>query len=209
MFHKCELFSRSPRNSSRQYELIRAAGDERFKKAKEHCEDLWSTFEPFADDHFLSEFPLRFHERWFEMYLTVSLIRLGLHIQCPKPGPDTLLTSGGQRIWIEAVCATSGQKGAPDSVPEPVPNKWTDVPVDQYVLRIRNSLHQKVEVFSNYIENRTVGQDDITVVAISVWPAGLWPQDMLACMPRSLYGIGDPILEYDQVTGQQVAAAMR
>lgn len=206
MSYESAIFSGSPESSSRLYDLIRAADDERFRKAKEHCEELWRSFEPFADKHFLSEFPLHFHERWFEMYLTVSLLRLGLDIQCPKPGPDILLTSGSRRIWIEAVCATSGQKGFPDSVPELVPGKLMDVPKDPYVLRIRNSLDQKARIFSNYIKNRIVGQDDITVVAISVWSAGLWPQDMLACMPRSLYGIGDPILEYDKVTGEQVGS---
>ena len=41
--------------------------------AKAHCEDLWSDFWEYADEHFVDEFRVNFHERWFEMYLTVSL----------------------------------------------------------------------------------------------------------------------------------------
>ena len=205
---KSDLFSALPSNSCLPYRLVRAAGEKRLAVAREHCEDLWRTFKPHATDHFLSEFPLHFHERWFEMYLTVSLIRRGFVVQCPKrdEGPDVLVTSCQQRIWIEAVCATSGQPGAPDSVPEPIDGKCMPVPVDQYVLRIRTSLQYKAGRFSEYIQKGIVRPYDAVLVALNVFLAGLSPIDMIECMPRALYGIGNQILEYNKRTGEQMGS---
>ena len=56
MLRKSELFSDLPSNSCLQYRLIRAASKECFKVAREHCEDLWRTFKPHADEHFCLSF---------------------------------------------------------------------------------------------------------------------------------------------------------
>lgn len=206
MLTESDLFSALPSNSCLHYSLVRGASEKHLADAREHCEDLWRTFKPHADEHFLSEFPLRFHERWFEMYLAVSLIRCGFAIQSRNSGPDVLLTSCQPRIWVEAVCATSGQPGAPDSVPEAVDGKSMAVPVDQYVLRIRSSLQDKARRFSEYIEDGMIRPDDILLVAVNVASAGLSSLDMVECMPRALYGIGNPILEYNKRTGEQVGS---
>jgi hypothetical protein len=55
--------------------------------------------------------------------LGVTLLDAGHSIVAPKPGPDFGLILGGQRIWIEAVTATPGDAGKPDSVPRFEPNE--------------------------------------------------------------------------------------
>lgn len=213
MHQENKLFQNLPPNSSLYYEKMYANDSVRFGKAREHCEDLWRDFAPHADRHFLSEFRgsipdrelgnLRTHARWFEMYLTVSLMRLGLDIRCPKPGPDILITAGSRRVWIEAVCASTGQTALPDSVPEPEYDKAMSTPIDKYVLRIRNSLDDKAEKFRTYISKGVVGREDLLVIAINVGLVNLMPH-LYHCMRRSLYGEGDLILHFDKRTGRVV-----
>lgn len=191
-----------PSKCSKLYESLHESKGDRFDacfaSAREHCEDMWSEFCELADPNFKREFAARTHERWFEMYLTVSLIRAGYEVKCPKPGPDVLLHAGGQRIWIEAVCASSGALGRPDSVPRMEPGQVRPEPTREYVLRVRNALETKQEKYRKYIEKGTVSNDDVTVVAVNVNNIdGLGPH-INDHIKRSLYGLGDPIVLLDQ-----------
>ena len=76
--------------------------------ARQRCEEMWRVFQPLADRNFPREFPCKLHQRWFEMYLGASFISAGLEVRAPKPGPDFEILSNGRRIYVEAVCATSG-----------------------------------------------------------------------------------------------------
>ena len=194
-----------PSQCSRAYENMYAPKgdglDARCGMARMHCEDLWSVFQDFADSNFKREFAINTHQRWFEMYLTVSLIRAGQKVACPKPGPDVLLNVDGRRIWIEAVCATSGQPGLPDSIRPPVFGQLTQEPTEQYVLRIRTALDEKQRKYRTYIQDGIVSCDDVTCVAINVYDVyGLDPY-IHSHMMRSLYGIGDLQVEFSQQTG--------
>jgi len=200
------LFDEQRDNSCRAYINLRNGADPRCEAGKRHCEDLWQTFAPFADEHFVAEFPVHLHERWFEMYLTVALLRAGFNVECPKPGPDIMLIIDGRRVWIEATCATGGMEGLPDTVPEPPrpePGKgaapyW--VPRDQITLRIRNSLHTKQDVFRQYVAERVCPPGDALVIAINVHGIPHAWVDMHDYMVRSLYGVGDPVVTIDRDT---------
>lgn len=201
------LFSATPPNACIAYNNLRTAAHGHCREGREHCEDLWRDFEPLADANFLTEFPVHLHERWFEMYLTVALMRAGLTVECRKPGPDILLTVNSQRIWIEASCATAGTEGLPDSVPAPVyarageQPKVTNRPTGQMALRIRNTLSTKEAIFRGYREAGIVEPGDAAVIAINVHSVhNLWA-DMADLMMRSLYGVGDLMLSIDRETG--------
>src|SRR6266404_1648157 len=70
------------------YRNIRDSTDPRMKLAKWHCEYLWMFFERHADNEFRTELRRTFDARYWEMYLTTSLILAGFEVTCPKPGPD-------------------------------------------------------------------------------------------------------------------------
>ena len=125
------------------YKKVNEATDGRLKETREHCKDLWYDYAQYADAHFLDEFPRNFHQRWFEMYLTVSLLRTGIDVCCPKPGPDIQVKLDGRHIYVEAVCATSGEPNLPDSVPDLLLGRVADVPMDDYVKRVMSSLRDK------------------------------------------------------------------
>ena len=169
--------------------------------ARAQCEDLWTDFRCLADSNFKREFAINTHQRWFEMYLTVSLIRAGHQVECPKPGPDVLLQVNDQRIWVEAVCATSGKQGLPESVRPPAFGQLTQEPVEQYVLRIRIALDEKQRKYRTYIQDGIVSGDDVTCVAIDVYDVyGIDPY-VDKHMKNSLYGVGDQPVELPRRTG--------
>lgn len=206
------LFANDPDNACVAYKNIRAATNPHTVAGRAHCEDLWKDFEPLADEHFISEFPIRFHERWFEMYLTVALQRAGLNIECPKPGPDVLLHAGDRRCWIEAVCATPGEPGHPDAVPEPVIAAMgdkpvvTEIPQDKIVLRLRNSLEEKARKYESYLKSGIVSEDDLLLVALNVHAVPHAWKDMEDFMMKALYGVGNLVIRMDRDTGAIVGS---
>ena len=192
-----------PSQRSSRYEAMRRPrGNANCIKAREHCEDLWTVFRGFADKNFRTEFALATHARWFEMYLTVSLVRAGHDISCPKPGPDVLLEADGRRIWIEATSATRGEPGKPDSVPRQEPGHVSREPTDQYVLRIRNALEEKHRKFRNYAESNIVHDDDLAVIAINVYDVDELGPHIPDHFLRSLYGRGDPQIRVELPRGR-------
>jgi hypothetical protein len=105
-------------------------------EAREFVENLWGEYREFADKDFAQKIPLEFHNRFWEMYLTCSLKRLGKDI-LPKTrmeGPDIEINNSGSRIWVEAVAASPGTEPNKISILE-ADQQWFRVPEDQIVLR--------------------------------------------------------------------------
>jgi hypothetical protein len=204
------IFDAMPDNACPGYIALRRGENIWCQIGREHCEDLWQTFAPLADDNFMAEFAIHLHERWFEMYLAVALIRAGHEVQSSKPGPDILLTVDGRRIWIEATCASAGEAEKPDSVPQLKCAELSEkiivaeVPTDEMTLRIRNSLHTKEKKYRDYITKGIVRQEDVTAVAINVREIGRPWADIDDLMRRTLYGLGDLMLTINRETGETI-----
>lgn len=199
-----QLFQVEPANACAAFKNLRAAENDFTVAGRAHCEDLWKDFEGFADPDFVTEFATRMHERWFEMYLTVTLLRAGFAVECRKPGPDVLITVDGRRIWIEATVATPGEPGLPDSVPPRVFGKVTATPIRQMALRVRNALSSKEKVFRGYLDKKIVAPEDLLVLAINVHEIPNLPADMDPVMKRAFYGVGDQVLTISRETLQVV-----
>ena len=193
-----------------EYEKVWCGTNERCISARTHCEILWKSYRTHADDNFLTEFPIHFHQRWFEMYLTVSLIQAGLTIDVShrNSGPDLLILLDGQRLWIEAVCTENGDPENPNSVPRIETNVVRDIPIKQYVFRLRNSLEEKNKKLNQYIQDGIILPGDLTLVAISVGGIPFFAVDMDECIQRSVYGIGDLSVLVNRSTGE-VASIQR
>lgn len=201
---RSELFEANPDNACPAYKSLRDAKDDRRQAYRQHCEDLWSKYKPLADSHFLAEFPLHTHERWFEMYLAVSLKEAGYNVTKPKcnpnEGPDVLIQDGDRKIWIEAVCASPGELGKPDSVVEPPMGQVNEVSLHNPTLRFQSALKAKACKYNKYLENGIVGGDDILVVAINMYAipdARVYMQDIIL---RGVYGYGDRIVKVSKRT---------
>jgi hypothetical protein len=152
--------------SDPSYVNIRDAKDGPLRSARYHCEYLWSLFEPHADSDFRTELRREFDARYWEMYLTTSLIVAGYSVTCPKPaGPDVGILFKGRRIWFEATCPTSGRPGAPDAIGESVMGQ---VPEEKIILRYLNSISTKYkEQCATWLEKGIVSDEDAFVIAIN------------------------------------------
>jgi len=178
------------------YRAVRDGSDARLKLAKWHCEYLWLFFERHADKEFRTELRRTFDARYWEMYLTVSLILAGYEVTCPKPGPDAGITYRGQRIWFEEVAPDCGDPSKPDSVPTGLAGQ---VPEEKIILRYLNSISTKYkDQYSNWLANGTVSDKDAMVYAIN--PRALPGDERDRDPPRLLqvaYNIGLPNVEID------------
>ena len=197
------LFDGNPENPCSQYVAARSGTRYDQKRARANCEDLWRTYEPYADEHFRAEFPRRFHQRWFEMWLAAFLLRAGHEVECRKPGPDIRIQLNGRTVWIEAVCATAGEEGKKDSVPKPVHGRVVDTPTNAYALRVTNALSGKAEQFQRNMEDGIVREDDLVVIAINVHDVGLGPY-LRDVMKLALYGSGNLVFRIDRHTKELV-----
>jgi hypothetical protein len=166
---KQPLFTNDPATDL-AYINIRDGGSDTLKRARKHCEELWEIFEPYADDHFRRAIRDNFDPRYWEMYLTCTLIALGYKVACPKPGPDVGIEFEGRRIWFEATCPTGGADKSQDKVPsiEFGAKIAPAVPNEKMVLRYLNSISEKcLGQYPSWLEQGTVKREDAFVVAIN------------------------------------------
>jgi hypothetical protein len=127
---------------------------------------LWATFAPYADSHFESEFRHCTYERYWEMYLTCTLIERGFEVDCPKPGPDVRIHTPDGSVWIEAVTPAPGQEGSRDKVPEFSESEFA-YPEKQIILRYRTAIEFKHGQYLKYVRDGIVNSHESYVVAVS------------------------------------------
>jgi hypothetical protein len=192
------------------YRNICDAKDGRLRAARSHCEYLWIFFQRHADLEFRNELRSNFDVRYWEMYLTTSLILTGYEVTCPKPGPDVGIMYKGQRIWFEATSPTRGADGAPDQIPEmktaalgedPIVN---DVPNDKIILRYLSSISGKYkDQYTNWLRKGIVSDKDAFVIAVN--PREIPFEYADTSPPRILqagYTVGAPYITIDRETGK-------
>lgn len=201
---KQDIFSDDPATDL-GYINTRAPDNDRARACRAQCEAMWERFEPYADPEFATEFRSAFHARYWEMYLTVTLMDLGFEVTCPKPGPDVGIIFDDRRIWFEATSPDRGQDGSPDQVPLPVEGTAYEVPNEKMILRYLNSIASKKAQHDNWIAKGVVTKDDAFVVAIN--PRGLGHDLADTVPPRILqaaFTVGNQYVTIDRETLKQV-----
>lgn len=79
------------------YARLRDGTDPASEERRAFFDALWAEYVPFAPKDYPKKLRIEFHPRWWEMYLTVALMRLGFAVQ-PNPadsGPDVRAVAGG------------------------------------------------------------------------------------------------------------------
>jgi hypothetical protein len=208
---KKPLFTNEPATDI-SYTNIRDSKDPIMRAARDDCEALWETFEPYADAHFLTQIRSNFDERYWEMYLTAYLLQEGYEVVCHKTGPDAGITVNGHRVWFEATSPSRGT-GA-DQVPDVKATTvdqdvvMQEVPNDKIILRYLNSISEKyTKQFAAWTENKIVNPNDSLIIAIN--PKRLRHEIIDADPPRILqaaFAVGSPYVVLDEVTAKPVAS---
>ena len=170
---------------------------------RKRLERMWLDYRKYAPKGFLKKLQIEFHQRWWEMYLTLGLDRLGLPITTfhKDDRPDLLLKFGDVDVWIEAVAPEPGR--TKDAVPEPIKNGVQDLPMNQCLLRFTQALLNKKEAFNKYINKGIVSESDCCIIALSACDLNQFgtlldfPQSV---MLRVLAGAGDLVISQHQKT---------
>lgn len=149
------------------YTRLRDSPDPHATERREFFAWLWAQYEPFAPKGFPKKLQIEFHQRWWEMYLTVGLIRLGCTPKCSRLdyGPDIPLEIDGSRVYLDAIAPSVGI--ASDRVPQPVRNGVYDFPERECLLRLTQALTDKCAKFTQYITSNVVSSDSPCIVALS------------------------------------------
>jgi len=144
--------------------------------ARNHVEELWQYFEPYADPHFPKQIALEFQGRYWEMYLGCLALRVSLPLMPTNGrGPDLRIAlPTGRNLFIEAKAPGPGT--GQNRVPEPKLINvgdfnaiLEDVPVEQVVLRITSGIEEKFRVYKRYLSSRQILRaDDPYIVAINL-----------------------------------------
>ncbi|MBL0226259.1 MAG: hypothetical protein IPQ16_12060 [Geobacteraceae bacterium] len=149
------------------YETIRTSTHQTAINAVVFAEEMWNSYEPYADSNFVNEFKVDIYARFWEMYLTCLLLSHGKPIRCLKPGPDILIDESNLK-WIEAIAPSGGVFGSPDSVPEMVYGGVATHPEQQIILRYTSSIREKFDnKYVMYSTNGINSNKDSFIIAIN------------------------------------------
>jgi len=182
------------------YRRIREASNPHTLKARLFFDEIQETCGQFLGTDPADRATEDFYPAWWELYLAHSLHNVGIALATratrthPPKGPDLLVEH--PRVWIEAVMPKSGD--GPDALSEPQPGQVFNVPADDFVLRLRNAIDEKILKLRQYIDDGTIPTGDAAIVAIS---GGRLPfrfnEGPIPSVVRTLLGAGSPVLEID------------
>ena len=191
------------------------------RQLRQEIDRLWAAYQPFADRSFPEKFARDPDAHFWEMWLTVELLRHGKNLSARDQrqriggdvGPDICILDSGRKIWIEATVPTLGDATNEDQVPPVVPISKGGAqfaPRRQVELRISSALSSKRTKFEQYLRNGIVAAEDLCVVAIS--GAKMFVQSGALGLPRAVttvYPLGEEYTTLARDTGDIVDQGYR
>ena len=140
-------------------------------RIKDHVEELWSKYENYSPKGFKEnacKSKETFYQRWWEMYFGFKLLDWGFtkinNGNKKDKGPDFKITVNNKKYWIETVAPEIGTNE--NKLPI-IQDGVHDLPREEFILRLLNSMDNKIKKFKKYIDNKIVKEDDVKIIAIS------------------------------------------
>lgn len=133
---------------------------------KSFVEKLWARVQHLTDPHIREDARNHFHQRFWEIYLAVTLLERGIDLhRHGKEGPEFYALVGNRRVWFEAIAPGPGI--GLDQVPQPVLGEATYVPTEKILLRFTQALDTKRKTHVAALAKGIVSADDPYVLAIN------------------------------------------
>lgn len=202
-----ELFLSNITVSDKLYRIIR--DEERCSDYKHYLESLWQIYEPYADTDFPQQLAYDFNARFWEMYLTCTLIQYSFNViqkQTKSKGPDILIDDSSRKIFIEAVTPSQGANGNIDRVPRTKFNtfKVERLPDTEILLRYTSAIADKYNKYIEYLEDGIVSYSDSYVIALNSCKIGILAKAEVSGLPRiikAVLPVGYKQVTIDKTTG--------
>lgn len=148
------------------YRNIRDLNQPHHIEARQFISRLWDKYHALADSHFREDAKNHFQERFWEMYLAVSLIEQGLTLfPAGGEGPEFYFEYSGKRIWVEAITPGSGE--GDDYVPTPELGVGYIVPSEKILLRFTHALVEKQKKYLEAVDKKIISKNDAYLLAIN------------------------------------------
>jgi len=153
------------------YRFIRDENTASAIRLKSDTGDLWATYHPYADRDFRKQLAQDFHARFWEMYLTCTIVQKSFHV-VPKKGrargPDIKIDHASTTIWVEAVTPRIGAWSKPDSVPPPEMGVAQEIPDEQMTLRYCSVIRDKYfDKYFTYLKDGIIRSGDCYIIALN------------------------------------------
>lgn len=163
------------------YRMIRDDNRASVVELRLYLENLWGTYHAYADKDFPAQLAQDFEARFWEMYLTCTLIHKSFKVLRKRTrarGPDIRIEYGSKTIWIEAVTPTVGESKKRDSVPHAKIGVAQEIPDEQMILRYTSAIHDKYfGKYFTYLGDGIIGSGDCYVVALNGCRMPWWGGD--------------------------------
>ncbi len=133
---------------------------------RDNIETMWKEYQPYADSNFRTDAMKNFHQRYWEMYLTCTLLKKGFELtKVGNFGLEYYFSHQGRKIWIEAIAPNQGS--GLDEVLKYNDGNAHSVQTEQIILRFTHALLEKHRKIQSDLEKSRVSADDLVILAIN------------------------------------------
>lgn len=174
------------------------------ENVRNFIDSLWSRYYPYADDHFLEDARNHFQERFWEMYVGVTLLDRQFQLyRASDSGPEFYFLLERRKVWFEAIAPGPGV--GPDYVPQPPLGEASAVPTEKILLRFTSALAEKRNKYLIAKSKGIIAEDDLYILAINSRKIPHAPFG--STMPyyvQALLPFGNPAIAIDKKTMEVV-----
>jgi hypothetical protein len=206
-----ELTRLQGQHSDLDPEFVTLSAHEQLHPLRGLIESWWQQFELYADPNFPTEFKTHLAQRFWELYLGITLLSRGFGLGCNgrgQPDFDVRDRETGKRVaWIEAISVGrgTGNDRVPDTeISKAGQAKVFDSPIDRILLRLANGIDVKHQRYLRYVNDGIVKASEPFIIASNRSQTEVIPLDHpMPLILKVIFGIGNLALDIGPTKGNR------